>query len=95
MPSGDAAAARTMAREFMTQDRGKDVVTADGETVGTIEDIDENTAHVKPDQSLEDSIRSTLGWTTEGKDVYELDHSMVSDISDTKVTLTQAPDSSH
>jgi sporulation protein YlmC with PRC-barrel domain len=80
-----------MARDFMAQDRGKDVVTADGETVGTVEDIDENTAHVKPDQSLDDSIRSTLGWTSEGADAYELDHSMVSEISDTKVTLTQAP----
>lgn len=75
----------------MAQDRGKDVVTASGETVGTIEDIEGSRAHVKPDQSLDQSIRSTLGWTSEDADVYELEHSNVSDISDTEVTLAQTP----
>lgn len=80
-----------MPRDFMAQDRGKEVVTADGKAIGTVEDIAEDVAHVKPDQSLDDSIRSTLGWTSEGADVYELDHDNVSDISDTEVTLRQPP----
>lgn len=76
-----------MPRDFMANDRGKSVVTTDGEMVGTIENIEGDTAHVKSDQSLDQSIRSRLGWTSEGADVYELDHSKVSSISDTEVEL--------
>lgn len=79
-----------MPRDFMADDRGKDVVTADGDTVGTIEDIKGRTAHVKPGSSLDQTVRSRLGWTTDDEDVYELAHANVADISDTEVTLEQS-----
>lgn len=71
----------------MAQDRGKNVLTADGEMVGTVEDIEGSNAHVKPEASLDQSIRSKLGWTSEGEEVYELNHSSVSEITDTEVRL--------
>jgi len=75
----------------MAEDRGKNVLTADGDMVGTIEDIKGSNAHVKPESSLDQSIRSKLGWTTEGEDVYELNHSAVSQISDDEVHLKRNP----
>jgi len=79
-----------MPRDFMAEDRGKNVMTADGDMVGTIEDIKGSNAHVKPESSLDQSIRSKLGWT-EGEDVYELKHSAVSQIDDNEVHLKRNP----
>lgn len=80
-----------MPRDFMAEDRAKGVLTADGDMVGTIEEIKGSTAHVKPDASLDQSIRSKLGWTTEGESVYELSHSAVADIADDEVHIAQHP----
>jgi len=76
-----------MVREFETSDEGKTVVTADGETVGKIQKIDRNMAHVRPEGSLAQSIRRRLGWTEENEDVYELRHSRVNEISGDTVKL--------
>lgn len=75
-----------MPEEFSANDRGKRVLTADGEMVGTIEDVAGDRAHVKPDAGLERSIRRKLGWSGE-RDTYELKRSNVSKISDTEVHL--------
>lgn len=76
-----------MVREFTAGDEGKTVVTADGDEVGTIEKIDRNMAHVRPDGSLARSIRRRLGWAEEDEDVYEIEHSRVSNISGDEVRL--------
>ncbi|WP_026190338.1 hypothetical protein [Halomicrobium katesii] len=80
-----------MPRDFMAEDRGKNVLTADGDMVGTIEDIKGSNAHVKPESSLNQSIRSKLGWTSDSEDVYELNHSEVSQISDDEVHIKRNP----
>lgn len=76
-----------MAREFRSSDRGKRVVTGDGDTVGEIDRIDDNEAHVKPDSGLADTIRQRLGWADESEDVYVLDNSRVQSFSDDRVRL--------
>ncbi|NLV10284.1 hypothetical protein GOC74_10115 [Halomicrobium mukohataei] len=78
-----------MPRDFMAEDRGKNVLTADGDMIGTIENIEGSNAHVTPSSSLDQSVRTKLGWTTEGEDVYELSHSAVAQISDEEVHLEQ------
>ena len=79
----------TMVREFESNDEGKTVVTADGDEVGTIEKIDRNMAHVRPNSSLAQSIRRRLGWTEENDEVYELRHSRVREISGDEVHLKE------
>lgn len=76
-----------MVRNFKTEDEGKRVVTADGETVGMIETVSGSKAHVKPDTGLSQSIRRRLGWSEEGHDTYELRKSNVHDITDDEITL--------
>lgn len=76
-----------MARNFKSDDKGKQVVTADGDMVGTIEQTSGATAHVKPDSGLSQSIRRRLGWSEEGEDMYELNKSKVDKFSDDEITL--------
>ncbi|WP_049979448.1 hypothetical protein [Halolamina rubra] len=77
-----------MVRDFESSDEGKTVVTADGDEVGTIEQIDQNMAHVKPKGSLSRSVRRRLGWA-EDEDTYEITHSRVAQISDDEVHLRE------
>lgn len=76
-----------MVREFSKGDEGNTVMTADGENIGTVETIDGDMAHVKPDSGLTQSIRQKLGWTDENEEMYELDHSSVARITGTEVHL--------
>ena len=76
-----------MVRDFRNSDEGKKVMTADGDMVGTVEQIHGDEAHVKPDTGLSQSIRETLGWTAQGEDVYPLKHSSVDQISGDEIHL--------
>lgn len=78
-----------MVRDFESSDEGKTVVTADGDEVGTIEQIDENMAHVKPKGSLSRSVRRRLGWAEKDQDMYEITHSRVAQISGDEVHLRE------
>lgn len=76
-----------MARNFEPEDEGKSVMTADGDMVGTIESISGSTAHVRPHDDLSRSTRRRLGWSEEGENSYELEHSNVDSITDDGVRL--------
>lgn len=77
-----------MTRDFTDEDEGKMVVTADGDTVGTIESVSGSMAQVRPDEDLSRSIRRRLGWSEEGEETYQLEASKVDQISDDEVRLT-------
>jgi hypothetical protein len=54
-----------MARKFTSDDRNKEVVTAEGNRVGTIRDVDDDRATVDrsdDDSSLTDKVKDMLGW---------------------------------
>jgi sporulation protein YlmC with PRC-barrel domain len=76
-----------MVRDFQASDRGKSVVTADGDTIGTIQDVDEDAVHVTPDSGLSDSMRQTLGWTDESDRTYRIEKSNVAEITDVEIRL--------
>lgn len=76
-----------MARAFESSDEGMAVKTTDGEMVGKVEEIRGNTAHVRPESGLADSIRQKLGWTSEAGDTFELNHSQVDRIDDDGIYL--------
>lgn len=75
-----------MRRNFEGEDRGKRVVTADGDIVGTITDVDGERAFVAPDASLPSDIRQRLG-VDEGE-TYELETSQVDAATNDTVRLT-------
>jgi hypothetical protein len=76
-----------MVREFQPSDEGMAVRTADHEMVGTIESIEGNKAHVKPESGLSESTRKRLNWGDGGKEMYTLRHSKVAKITDDSVEL--------
>lgn len=79
-----------MVRAFRSSDAGKTVVTASGDKVGTIEEIDQDMAHVRPKESLSRSIRRRLGWAEDEEgDTFELSHTQVDDISGNQVRLKE------
>ncbi len=75
-----------MARQFKSSDKGKRVVTKDGDRIGTIDEIDGNEAHVKPKRGLADSIRQRLGMESE-TDMYVLEQNDVDRFTDDEVRL--------
>jgi hypothetical protein len=76
-----------MVREFESSDEGMKVMTADGDMVGTVEEIQSDRAHVKPDAGLSQNTRRKLGWTKQGEDTYPLKHSSVDQISGDEIHL--------
>lgn len=76
-----------MVRDFRSEDEGKSVMTADGDMVGTVDSIAGSAAHVKPHDDLSRSTRRRLGWSGEGEDTYELQHSKVDKITDDGIHL--------
>jgi hypothetical protein len=72
---------------FTDADEGKDVVDADGNTVGLISSVEGSRAYVDPDPGMVESIKSKLGWTDIGEGDYPLDEGRVADITDDEVRL--------
>lgn len=68
--------------EFSPEDEGKRVVTADGDTVGTVRSVEGSMAHIQADADLSRSVRRRLGWTEENAETYQLRTSNVDDIDD-------------
>ena len=70
-------------------DEGKTVVNAEGETVGTIVDVDNNTAHVEPNPGLTDELAAELGWGDADEETYQLDNDSVDTVTDDEIRLEE------
>jgi hypothetical protein len=73
--------------EFEANHKGRKVMTASGDMVGTITEVAGTKAHIKPDADLSSSIRTKLGWGDEDMDTYELSIDHVDEVSDEGVHL--------
>lgn len=69
-------------------DKGKSIVTSNGEEVGMVKDVQAGRAFVDPDPGITDSIRSMLGWGDAQEGDYELNADRVERITDDEVVLT-------
>lgn len=76
-----------MCATFTEDEIGKTVVNANGESVGMIAAVEDNTARVDPDPGLTDSIKATLGWSDASGDTYPLQESAVASVTDDEVHL--------
>jgi hypothetical protein len=76
-----------MVRNFEADDKGKRVVTADGDMVGTVERVSGSSAHIEPENDLSQSVRRRLGWSEEGEETYRLRKSKVDSITDDEIQL--------
>jgi hypothetical protein len=65
-----------MVQAFTDDDRDKPVVTADGEHVGHVRDVDGDRATVErdKDKSLTDKVKDMLGWGDDESNELHSDH---------------------
>lgn len=79
-----------MARDFTDDDRNKDVVTPDGDRIGTVSNVREGRPYVRTnddaDQGVMDKIRSMLGWEDD-EDEHELRDEHIDSVDDNSVRL--------
>lgn len=68
-------------------DMGKDVVAADGDKIGIISGIEDDTVFVEPEPDPEDRITAKLGWDTIDADDYRLDEAVIDTVTDDEVRL--------
>lgn len=72
----------------ITQDEeGKPVVDANGNDIGIIASVQEETAHVNIDPGLAEKVKSQLGWEEASGDTYPIQPEMIASISTNEVQL--------
>lgn len=76
-----------MARAFTATDEGMKVMTADGDVIGTVESVEGDRAHVRPESTLQSAVRQKLGWTDESESMYTLENSRVDEFTDEGIRL--------
>ncbi|WP_435358530.1 hypothetical protein [Haloarchaeobius sp. DFWS5] len=79
-----------MVRNFEDNDKGKKVVSSDGDMIGHVENVAGESAYIKPESTLSKGMRKKLGWTDEHKDTFELKHDAVQDITDDEIKLSHS-----
>lgn len=70
-------------------DEGKTVVNASGDTIGTVVDVDNTTAHVEPDPGLTDKLAANLGWGDADEDTYRLDNRSIETVTEDEIRLSR------
>ncbi len=78
-----------MRTNLSEDDKGKRIVTPNGEEVGMVKDVQAGRAFVDPDPGITDSIRTTLGWGEAQEGDYELNPDRVDRITDDEVVLDE------
>ncbi|WP_224332183.1 hypothetical protein [Haloprofundus halobius] len=80
-----------MVREFTEDDRSKDVVTAEGDRVGTIREVNGDRATVDrdDDSSLTDKVKDLLGWGDDDSNELRTEH--VDSYDEGRVRLRRSP----
>lgn len=73
--------------EFTDDDRGKAVENANGDRVGTIETVEGDVAHVRPNPDAVDSIKSSIGWESRADETLPLDRDRVADVTENAVRI--------
>ncbi|WP_226480083.1 hypothetical protein [Natrinema amylolyticum] len=76
-----------MCATFTDDDLGKPVENDNGEAVGVVTVVDGDVAHVRPDPSVVESIKSSLGWEKGAEETITLDRGSIRDITDDAVRL--------
>ena len=76
-----------MCPDFTADEEGKPVVTANGDTIGYVRDVDVRTAHVEPGPDMSDSIKSRLDWSATEEKTYQLDEDYVESITGDEIRL--------
>lgn len=65
-----------MARNFTDDDRNKDVVTSEGDRIGTVDGVNDDRATIDRDSNadLTDKVKDLLGWDSDDSNEIRSDH---------------------
>lgn len=65
-----------MARNFTDDDRNKDVVTSEGDRIGTVDRVNDDRATIDRDSNadLTDKVKDLLGWDSDDSNEIRSDH---------------------
>ena len=77
-----------MGQPVTEADVDKQVVTADGETVGTVRKVDQGVLHVEPSADLTERVRERLDWGDDQRD-YTLQETQVEETTEREVRLAE------
>lgn len=75
-------------RTLTNDERGKDVVDADGRRVGIVSGVRGDTAYVDPNPDVTDRIETMLGLEEVGQGDYPIDPALIDRVSDGEIHLT-------
>lgn len=82
-----------MARELTDSESGKEIVTPDGDPVGTVASVRDGTAYVDPDPEAPETVVATLGWDDlDGDDGYPLPRTAVDEVTPETIRLRRGDD---
>ena len=72
-------------------DESKPVINADGERVGRVIAVEDDTADVDPDPGLTETFLSLLGWAEVDaeSDTYTLQSEAIAEVTDEEIRLTE------
>ena len=76
-----------MTPNLTDSDEGKRVVSNDGEEVGRVVEVKEETAFVDPNANLEETLKSKIGLTDEEEGSFTIDASSISEITGDEVRI--------
>ena len=74
-----------MSEPITEEDQGKQIVTADGESIGTVMKVDAGVAHVNFDSDLPESVRQRFDWGDQ--DDYTLQETEIESVTDDEVVI--------
>lgn len=76
-----------MTDAFTDEDHGKQVVDANGRSLGVVEEIRDGTAYIVPDDDLAEDARTELGWDDLDADAHPLEIEQVEASTDDRLRL--------
>lgn len=74
--------------QMTDDDIGKDVVNAEGDTVGIVSAVRHGTAYVDPDPGIKTKLTAALGWDDiDDEDGYPLQERAIATVTDDQIRL--------
>jgi len=70
-----------------SEDEGKFLVDVEGEQLGIITAVEENTAWVDPEPGLGEAVLAAFGWTDKGEDDYTVEGDVVDTVTGEEVRV--------
>lgn len=66
---------------------GKEVIDADGDTIGIVTGVEHGTAQVDPDPGITEKITAKLGWSDPDEESYPLQEEAIATVTDDDIRL--------